>query len=117
MRCALDLSDGLATGARLLAQASSVRVEVAASAIPLHAWARRLGARRALRCALSGGGDYELLASIPPRALPRAAAALARSGAGLTVVGSVTRGRGTALVHPDGRRAPLPAGYVHRLGR
>lgn len=67
LRAAIDLSDGLAGDARHLAAASRLALDVEVDAVPLHpsleAWPRR---EAALRLALGGGEDYELLVAAPP---------------------------------------------------
>ena len=71
----IDLSDGLGADARHLAQASGVKLEIEAAAVPL-APARRCPERGDAGASpwwlLGGGEDYELLASIPPARLEQA---------------------------------------------
>ncbi len=106
----LDTSDGLAESARLLANASRVRVVVEARRIP---WDRRLGGVRShdpeWTATAFYGGDYELLAAVPP-ARAREAARWA------TVIGRVEPGRG-AYLDLDGRFAPLPRAGWDPFGR
>ena len=94
----LDTSDGLAEAARLLAEASRVRVVVDEELLPfapgVASLASGTGARRAIAFY---GGDYELLATIPPRSLDRARRAVASAGGRLTRIGRVGRGRGAWL--------------------
>jgi thiamine-monophosphate kinase len=117
----LDTSDGLAEAARLLADASRVRVEVDWDRLPL---APSLGdpsltlAERRRRAFY--GGDYELLLALPPRSVRAARAAVRRAGGRLTPIGRVTRGRGAWLTVGSRTRPMPPAGwrpFARRRGR
>jgi thiamine-monophosphate kinase len=93
---AIDVSDGLATDLRHLCDASRAGAVVATEALGAPPGAA------ALRRALAGGEDYELLFTLPPgRALP--------PGFAPRQIGVITRGRGLWLTR-QGRRLPLPAG-------
>jgi len=114
---ALDLSDGLADGLSRLAECSGVGLEVEADALPIHpetAAAAAEAGRDAVREALVGGDDYELLFTVSPKRL-RAVTGVARlvGELNLTRIGRVTRTPGTWLMHADGRREPVPPGYEH----
>ena len=102
----LDTSDGLAEGARLLAEASGTRVRIDAERVPLARGLAR-SADGALPEMTFFGGDYELLAAIPPARLARASADVAAVGGTLTPVGRIERGRGAVLVGRAGT-APMP---------
>ncbi|MCI4351026.1 MAG: thiamine-phosphate kinase [Thermoplasmata archaeon] len=104
----IDTSDGIADAAHLLAEASGMRLTIDAAAIPItpRLHGRLRGARQELDVAFYGG-DYELLAALPPKRLAIARRRLARLGCPLTVVGVVAAGRGAHL-QIGGRTSALP---------
>lgn len=61
LRCAIDISDGLAQDLEHVAKASKVGIEINIEKLPMHPAATTLlGNDRALALALGGGEDYEL---------------------------------------------------------
>lgn len=114
---AIDLSDGLAADARHIARASGVRVVIDAARVPVAPSATEArGAARALRLALEGGEDYELLVSVRPPAADLEARCLEATGVALTRVGSVEVGTGAMLRGRDGAEVPLSGGFAHWAG-
>ena len=114
---AIDLSDGLADGLHQLAAASGVGFEIDADALPIRDDAReywRSANRDAVQEAVAGGDDYELLFTVHPRRVGRLRAVqrLIR-GLELVRIGVVTRTPGVDIIHGDGRRQPVGAGYEH----
>jgi thiamine-monophosphate kinase len=112
----IDLSDGLAEGARQIGQASGTGIVLDADAIPVHPAARDYFIERGLdpvAAALAGGDDYELLftASAKRRGALASVVRLT-SGLAITRIGVVT-GDGAIALRRDGRDEPLPAGYRH----
>ncbi len=107
---ALDISDGLAASAHLLARASRVRILLDAEGIPwdpsVASVASRL--RRDPWQVAFTGGDYELLVALSRGDLEAAQEEVRRVGGSLTRVGTVERGRGVLLVR-KGRALRLPS--------
>lgn len=102
----IDLSDGLAGDARHLADASAVALEIEAGSLPLAKGVAEVAAaakRNPLELAVSGGEDYELLASLPPDRLVSASEAIAvETETTLTPIGKVLAGEGIELRLPGG---------------
>jgi len=113
-----DVSDGLASECREIAEASGVRIELAASAIPVAPALADYCARRGvdpLDFILAGGEDYELVGTAPADRADEALDALRRAGATPAIVGVVrSGGSGVELARPDGTVVPLSGrGYNH----
>jgi thiamine-monophosphate kinase len=96
----IDVSDGLATDARHVADRSGVQLRVRLDDVP-----RPAGV--SAEQAATGGDDYELLATFPPE---RRAAA--EAAAPLRWIGEVSAGSGLVLLGPDGPVSGL-SGYEH----
>lgn len=111
--CCMDLSDGLAEGASAIAEASGVGIEVDGDQVPLHPWAIEDAA--GLEGALDGGGDYELVASVPGDRVDQVLARLEALGLSPAVVGRTLKGQGAVLLDGDEQRV-LDRGYEHRFG-
>ncbi|HYA10819.1 MAG TPA: thiamine-phosphate kinase [Thermoplasmata archaeon] len=107
----LDTSDGLAESARLLANASEVRLVVDERRLPLATALRKVAPASRRRSAAFYGGDYELLASVPPARVGPAARAVRAAGGRLTRVGAVERGRGAFLLTARGTETMPEAGW------
>jgi thiamine-monophosphate kinase len=115
LKCAIDVSDGVASEAWHLARASHVAIEIDVERLPLAPEAvSLLGEEKARQLALSGGEDYQLLFAVPETRLTDVAAAL-RDGGPPIVVGRVTGERpgGDVVVLESGRPVQAAqAGYV-----
>ena len=110
----IDISDGLSTDLTHLCRASNVTAELEQTAIPIHPLARKLNSAAALKAALHGGEDYELLfTAAPTLRIPSSLAAVP-----ITRIGTIKPKRPRqpliTLITPDGTRTPLePAGWEH----
>ena len=96
----IDLSDGLATDARHVAEGSGVEIRIRLGDVP------RAPGSTAEQAAI-GGDDYELLVTVPPARRNAAA-----QTAPLTWIGEVSAGRELVLLGPDGPVTGL-SGYEH----
>ena len=110
----IDLSDGLSSDLAHVCRESGVGARVEAASLPVDPLLARAGfdADEALRLALDGGEDFELLFT----AEPRKAARLSREVGGVPVtrVGEVTNERGKVRLVRDGKARLLrPGGFEH----
>ncbi len=109
----IDVSDGIATDARHLADASGVAVAVELDTLPLDdgvAEVAEAADRDPAQLAVTGGEDYELLFTAPPEC--RSDLERAAGGSRLTWIGRVTSGGGLVLRSGDGRSLDL-SGFEH----
>lgn len=110
----MDSSDGLEASVRILSDASHVGIALDAIDFPvtpaLSRWAA-LRKRPAWQYALSGGEDYELIFTLPPKHWT----AIQRQIPGLSRIGRVVSFKeGCSVLTPNGRLEPLRSyGYSH----
>jgi thiamine-monophosphate kinase len=116
---AMDVSDGLMLDTRRMADVSGVAIVIERASVPLSAPARiRIDADpTAWSTVLTGGDDYEILATVPPDRLDALLADARDAGCAMTAIGRVLRaneaapdGDRVALIDPDGAPITLTAG-------
>ena len=92
---AMDVSDGLVGDFSKLCAASRVSARVEASCVPLSGAAERaLAAEPALiERLLTGGDDYEIVCTVPPKKVAAFQAAVAKARVPLAEIGVITKGR------------------------
>ena len=111
----MDLSDGLADAVAQLCEAGGVGAELTAEHFPIAPEVRRwceAHGRDAVRQALHGGDDYELLFAVPRRRRRIFLAATRQAGVPVTRIGTCAESTG---VRVDGRAdlADASAGFRH----
>jgi thiamine-monophosphate kinase len=113
----IDLSDGLSSDLAHVCRESGVGARVEAASLPVDPLLTQtgLGADEALKLALDGGEDFELLFT----ADPRQAARLPREVGGVPVtrVGEVTNERGKVRLVRGGKSRLLKPGGFEHFGR
>ena len=114
---AMDVSDGLVGDLAHICDASGVGAEIEAASVPLSPVARRLLSTdpALIRAIVTGGDDYEILATVSQLAASRFAAAASEAGVPVTRIGRIVKGKGPPVVLDAGGR-PLRldgAGHTH----
>jgi thiamine-monophosphate kinase len=103
---AMDVSDGLAGDLGKLCAVSGVAAEIEVARVPLSAAAGQAvaGYPSLLETALTGGDDYEVVATVPPGAIDALMAAAKAAGVALTEIGSIRADRaGAHFLHHGGK--------------
>ena len=106
VRCAMDISDGLADDLGKLCRASAVGAKIHASQVPADDRLKYTYPASWLSLALGSGEDYELLFTAPADVMQSTVAA---SATPITVIGEIVEaGQGVTVLDADG--APLDIG-------
>jgi len=113
---AMDVSDGLAGDLAKLARVSGVAAEVSVADVPLSPAARRATAADPglMTTVLTGGDDFEVLATVAPERLEDLRREAGGAGVAVTAIGVVAAGQGTRFRDADGRTLAFPRpSYSH----
>lgn len=117
---AIDVSDGLTADVRNLCVAAGKGARIRLAEIPLSAEARSVvnQGHVTLEELATGGDDYELLFSVPRKAVREAVDMAAESAVTMTMIGDVTdNGEVTILASDGGAPRAARGGYVHAWAR
>ncbi len=106
---AMDVSDGLAGDLAKLCRASGVAAEIACARVPLSDAARAALAKdpALIETIVTGGDDYEILASVPAGKVEGLRRQAAAAGVAVSEIGEVAAGEGTRLLGSDGNLLAL----------
>lgn len=106
---AMDVSDGLAGDFAKLCAASGCGGTIEAARIPLSRPVRALLDANfiTIETVLSGGDDYEVLATVPADRCAAFEAAAAGAGTSVTEIGAVSEGDSALVLGKDGQPVPL----------
>ena len=112
---AIDVSDGLAQDLGHILERSGVGARLAVDRLPLSpALLASLERDAALRMALTGGDDYELCFTVPPKQATRLERLAVARDCRCTRIGVIEAESGLRLVRADGSTFPLERlGYNH----
>jgi thiamine-monophosphate kinase len=106
---AIDVSDGLAGDLMKLAAASGCGARIEVKRVPFSTAARTVLAAEPslIETALTGGDDYEIVATVPADRLASLQAAAKGAGVELTAIGRIEAGEGVEVIAEDGRPLAL----------
>lgn len=105
----IDISDGLLVSVRFLCEQSKVGAKIYLDKIPLNHRLSTINYQQALKWAVSGGEDYELLFTVPADRKKKALKLFPHG-----CIGEITKKSGVALLNRNGEKASMEdTGYEH----
>jgi thiamine-monophosphate kinase len=112
---AIDVSDGLAGDLDKLCRASKIAASIDVARVPLSQAARAAVAAvpQLLETILTGGDDYEIVLTLPPRRLAAFSAAAKAAGVMATEIGRVQKGESTCFLRDGKALAFRRTAYSH----
>ncbi|SEU04777.1 thiamine-monophosphate kinase [Salinibacillus kushneri] len=115
--CLNDVSDGIASEANEIAQASRISLELNYSAFPIRPEIKQYSLEDQKKWVLSGGEDFELLGTVAKEDWVKVQAAADKTNTKVTNIGVVKESRNNPqvlLIQSNGQKEKLKrSGYVH----
>lgn len=109
-----DISDGLASEANEIAEASNVILTIDYQKIPRSPLLRSYSEDQQKRWSLFGGEDYQLLGTMPKSAISKIKQTLDQKGIQLVTIGEVTFGNADVYLNYQDKKEKLPKkGFNH----
>jgi thiamine-monophosphate kinase len=109
-----DISDGLASEANEIAEASNVVLTIDYDKIARSPLIRNYSEKQQKRWSLFGGEDYQLLGTMPKASFSRLNQTFDQKGIKLTVIGEVKAGQAAVYLNDQGNTEKLPKkGFNH----
>jgi thiamine-monophosphate kinase len=115
-RAAMDVSDGLAGDLAKLCRVSGVAAKIDVALVPLSPGARAALAAdgKVIETILTGGDDYEIVATVAPAKLSTLLAAGRQAGVEFTEIGTIIAGKGAQFRAENGKLLTFVRGsYSH----
>ena len=114
----IDISDGLLADLGHVLKASGCGAKIQLEKLPKTDGFAELSPEQAWNYQLSGGDDYELLFTLPPRHGARLPELSKNLGIGLSVIGEIEKDAGIRCIDQHGRTYhPQDTGFEHFRGR
>ncbi|WP_205520659.1 thiamine-phosphate kinase [Propylenella binzhouense] len=112
---AMDVSDGLVGDCDKMVASTGCSARLDGDRVPVDAALAGLAEDdRVFAALVSGGDDYEILAAVPPDAVPAFVAAAGEAGIAVSRIGALVEGAGPVTIERNGRILDLRArAYVH----
>ena len=111
----IDISDGLVSDLGHICKASACRAQIYLDRLPCH-----LAVKKAIEISgswefpLTGGDDYELCFTLPPKHIELLPEISTETAVPLTVIGEIKLGSGVAVIDENGQQLEMTsAGFMH----
>ena len=109
-----DISDGLASEANEIAEASNVVLTIDYEKVPRSPFIQTYSEEQQRKWSLFGGEDYQLVGTMPKAAYPKINQTFNQKGIKLTIIGEVTSGEANVYITMNNQKEQLPKkGFNH----